>query len=323
MKTVFLNDTRSAEHVGCALVMEQTLAECHRAGIEVDQLWTTAQCKEPLVNRLDPEAFDCLLINGEGSMHHDRPVAAHLCEAAVWAKNQGKKVVLFNTLWEENDQLNRHLRAFDRIYCRDSASAEAIGRAGVPCQVVPDMIFAATFESAGKSEKSKDGTKNELTIIDSIDRKKSEGLSRFANRYGFPFLHMDRIGYERLKKRLFVRTGWFSAEPDFGVRFVETLRHSQRVLSGRFHGTCLAMVLGIPVISVSSNTQKLETLYRDVGLDDSGVWPRVPKKLKELEDAFAQAEAALPDVRRYVEKAGKEIPAMFDEIAEVFRDPGD
>ena len=317
MKTVFLNDTTSADHVGCELVMVNSLTECERVGIEVMERWTTADCKEPIVDRLPGESFDGLLINGEGSMHHDRPVATHLCQAAEWAKGAGKKVVLYNTMWEANERLGRYLGAFDRIYCRDSASAQEIREAGGRCEVVPDMVFASRLGDEPPREQE---TPEEVIVIDSIDRKKSERLSKFAQHHGFPFLHMDRIGYERAKKRLFVRAGWFPDRPDIADEFVERVRRGRRVLSGRFHGTCIAMVLGLPVVSVGSKTRKLEALHRDVCPDNVSVWAEVPKRKEDLDEAFARAEESLLPAGDYVERARATISETFDEIAVVFGD---
>ncbi len=317
MKTVILNDTRSAEHVGCELVMENSLAQCRRVGIEIVGSWTTQDGKAPLVERLREAAdFDSVLINGEGSMHHDRPVPTHLCEAARWAKEEGKKVVLYNSLWQENEALNRHLEVFDRIYCRDSVSAEAVRAAGASCQMVPDMIFASTFDK--RDPPPDEALLNELSVIDSIDRKKSERLSKFAAYHGFPFLHMDRIGYERLVRKLFVRTGGYFPGANLVNDFVNVIGSGKRVLSGRFHGTGLAMVLGLPVVSVSSNTSKLEALHRDIGLADGLVLTKVPKRMAGLEKAFAAAEAARPAIATFVKRARLEIGEMFDEIARVF-----
>lgn len=313
MKTLFLNDTRSAEHVGCELVMRNSLRECERIGLEMEALWTTAECQTSLLERLPTVDFEVLLINGEGSMHHDRPLPTCLCEAARWAQEQGKKVILFNSLWEGNEALNAYLPSFDRIYCRDSLSAEAVRAAGGKCETVPDMIFATDpkqWDAAAPSPHH-----NELTIIDSIDRKKSERLSKLAAYYGYPFLHMDRIGYERLKKKFFVRTGWFAQKGGLVDGFVKPLRSSRRVLSGRFHGTCLAMVLGVPVVSIRSNTRKQEALLKDVGLPEHLALSQVPKRVEAIESLMEEAESALPQVEAYVAQARVAIHAMFDEIA--------
>ncbi len=314
MKALFLNDTRSAQHVGCELVMANSLRECQRVGMEVTALWTTVDCKEPLLDRLPEVDFDLLLINGEGSMHHDRPLPRHLCEAAEWAAARGKRTVLFNSLWEGNEALNRSLGAFDRIYCRDSASAETVRAAGAEARCVPDMVFATDpFTLAERIETET----NDLTVIDSIDRKTSVRLSRFAAYHGYPFLHMDRIGYERLRKNFFARTGWFERKGDLVLGFVSVMRASRCVLSGRFHGTCLAMVLGIPAVSVRSNTRKLETLHRDIGLPESAVLREAPKRRSKIEEVMARAESAGPEIRRYVDEARTAIRDMFDDIARV------
>lgn len=259
-------------------------------------------------------------------MHHDRPVPSHLCQAARWARENGKRVVLYNTLWQDNERINDYLDAFDAIYCRDSGSAEAVRQAGGEARVVPDMVFASPFSGTqGDAEGGRDADgavlppSNEWVVVDSIDRRKSEQLSKFATANGYPFVHMDRIGYERLKKKLFVRTGGYFRGESMVSQFLKVLRSGQHVLSGRFHGTCLAMVLGIPVISVASNTRKLEMLCRDANLPEDLVLKRVPRGTAELDRLAGGLGAHQERVREFVADARSRIDSMFDEIAECFR----
>ena len=49
------------------------------------------------------DAFDeaeLILINGEGTMHHDRPLAIQYLELLREAKRRGKKTALINTVWQ-------------------------------------------------------------------------------------------------------------------------------------------------------------------------------------------------------------------------------
>jgi len=314
MKTLLVNDTRSARHVGCELVVRNSISECARVGLQIVQTVSTASCKQSLLPLLESVEFELMLVNGEGSMHHDRPVPTHICQAAEWAKEQGKRVVLYNSLWFENQTLTTYLKFFDQIYCRDSASAEEIRTAGHECRTVPDMIFVT---STTLPELIEDEPVVDLKplVIDSIDRMTSERLSKLANHNGMPFMHMDKVGYERLRKRWFVRTGEYADKPSYLPRFLHAVSDADRVISGRFHGTCLAMVFGKPVVSFKSNTPKLEALHRDIGLDADWVLTEPKRTLTETDFVFEGIIREQAKIRCYVDDSRVAIKEMFDQIA--------
>lgn len=307
-KAILLNDTRSAGHVGCKYVVEGILGECQRVGVEVVRTVTTAECKQDTTRLLETSPARLLLINGEGTMHDDRPVPTQICLSAARAKKWGWRVVLLNSLWDRNQKLNEFLPVFDRIFCRESDSANLIRSLGFPAEVVPDMIFGTDVRQRNSPEPSLP-----LVVIDSIEREVSAGLGDLARRAKAAFLHMDRVGHERLRRPWFWnRAGRYSPEPEFAEEFLQTLASAERVISGRFHGTCLAFLLGRQVVSVSSNTRKIESLYKDIGLDPSLVLKSTPANWNEPSLwAARQAELA----HAYVSRAKVQIVGMFDEIA--------
>ena len=140
MKAILLNDTRSNSHVGCNLVIKNTLVSCKNVGIEVTHTIKN-NTAAPLAEIQKHSDFQCLLINGEGTMHHDRQLAKQFGECAKWCKSQNKLVVLYNTVWQDNVVLNQYLPCFDAIYCRESFSSRAIQNEGFKATVVPDMVF--------------------------------------------------------------------------------------------------------------------------------------------------------------------------------------
>jgi len=142
MRALLLNDTRSEGHFGCDLVIENTFRECQRAGIEI--VSTVPNSTANWAERVEEESrsVEIALVNGEGTMHDDRPKAMEIAHAASRSKLMGKKVFLFNTVWQNNRALNSFLPSFDMIFCRDSLSAKALEEAGARATVVPDLIFA-------------------------------------------------------------------------------------------------------------------------------------------------------------------------------------
>ena len=76
-----------------------------------------------------------VIVNGEGSIHHDRNM--HLVEIAAH-----HKAVLVNSVWAENSPY-RALRKFRYVAVREGRSAAAMAAAGVDAEVVPDLLFAS------------------------------------------------------------------------------------------------------------------------------------------------------------------------------------
>jgi polysaccharide pyruvyl transferase WcaK-like protein len=112
------------------------------------------------------------------------------------------------------------------------------------------------------------------------------------------------------------RTGEPLRRPD--ADFVSRIQKSESVISGRFHGTCLAFLLLKPVASIPSNTHKIEGLYHDIGLDCSLLKSR--GFLKWIGESFIQKQwdhvsEHMNAVSKYVQTAPTKIESMFNQIA--------
>src|SRR5688572_2427772 len=101
MKVLLLNDTRSESHVGCDLVVSNTFSEAARVKAEIIE---TVSNRDIALGqgRVRATIADLVLINGEGTMHDSLPNAVFLAQAAQTAKELGKKVVLYNAVWQQN-----------------------------------------------------------------------------------------------------------------------------------------------------------------------------------------------------------------------------
>jgi hypothetical protein len=127
MKVVIYNDTfkDTRPHFGCDLVMSTYSEQLDRVGIE---LLGTVSMKDKSCTAKILEKADLVIVNGEGSFHHNR-------------RNDLAKVshmfpsILINTVFESN---NVDLSKFKFISARESTSASNIG-----CEVIPDIIFTS------------------------------------------------------------------------------------------------------------------------------------------------------------------------------------
>jgi len=315
MKAVLLNDTRCEDHIGCELVIGNIVRLCKQFDIEV--------IKTILISDPDPiasvkkvvESVDLLLLNGEGTMHDDAPKALKYAEAVAFAKAQGVKCVLMNSVWQRNSKLNEYLKFFDLIYCRESLSAAEINALGYEAVVVPDMTFATEAH-----ELPKVGKKFDLLIIDSVDKCATTQLRRLSYKWRVPFLPMNSRSLRKERKSPIRFT--LHSVLGFGLikdpisQTLPLIASARYILSGRFHGVCFSMLFGIPVIAISSNTHKLQGLFQDIGISKQEIL--MPAQLadkqnlkKRLKDNYMHS---IP-IKNYIRQAKDKYLSMFSEIS--------
>lgn len=278
-----LNDTRVDRHHGCERVMGAIEALVARHGMQV-----TGSCPAHADWRQEPRFLQALesarlvIVNGEGTLHHDRPAARRLLEIGAHARAAGVPAVLVNAGWEANGPaLLAMLRDFALVSLRDSASAEAVRAGGQSCRVVPDLSLYGPAPQAGAPARER------VVFTDSVDRFKAVDLERCRREVGgdtlsiiFPppgaagYLRFLRQGFAardaltpaqllrivRLRHRL-CRNSFTRTEP-----FLSALGRYRLLVSGRFHACTLALITGTPFVSVPSNTGKIGTLVADAGL---------------------------------------------------------
>lgn len=272
-KVVFINDTSLfSNHFGCELV-GQTFREQFRR--------TALDLVLSLPKRFDAEKYrdvfeaaDLIVINGEGTFHHDK--FRNVLELA-----EKYPTVLVNCVYEQNSP-NPALKKL--LYCsaRESYSAAEIRKEGVECDVVPDMLFNATFPRAFPRSKPK----KKLGITDNVV-KEYHGVWPLRWRVkGFKTIGLTPGGY------------------------ISKLTSYERVAVGRFHAAVLCSVFNIPFASWDSNTWKTRALMEDMGVPELHFDSR--------KEAISNVPEALPAcVAEFVQNARIRIDKLFDRIHEI------
>jgi len=230
-KKVFLvNDTYlHNRHFGCELVSSTFREQFARVGLEM--IGNAPKDFEPSKYAEKMKAADLIVLNAEGSVHHNRN--PHLLEVA------GKyPSVMVNGVFEENDKIAHLLKNFLYISCRESLSANYVRALGFESAVNPDVIFSSMVLRAY----TKGQPTTDLGFTDSVKWRKS------------------RIGPFKRKRKY-----GFAAERSF-VDYLEEFTSYKRLCIGRFHGVVVASVLGIPFSSWDSNTWKTLGLMKDMGV---------------------------------------------------------
>jgi hypothetical protein len=230
-KVFLLNDTYLQQrHFGCELVSSTFREQFARVGLEMigsaPKLYSATKYAEKM------QAADLIVLNAEGSIHHNRN--SHLLEVAA-----KYPAVMVNGVFEDNEGIAPLLKNFLFISCRESLSASYIRDLGFQSAVTPDVIFS----SIALRSYTKDPAPKELGLTDSVKSNKI--------RVG-PFTRKREYG--------------FTAERSF-VDYFEELTSYRRLCIGRFHGVVAASVLGIPFSSWESNTWKIRGLMKDMNAE--------------------------------------------------------
>ncbi|MBP1626350.1 MAG: Polysaccharide pyruvyl transferase [Holophagaceae bacterium] len=327
MYALILNDTRGHGHLGCGLVMNQLLAGCSTAGIHPYRVLRQGRGHLAAVRRALPKA-DIVIINGEGTMHHDQPSAQSLAEAGILAHQMGKPLALINTVWEQNSLVNTLLPCAKLIYARESRSAAQIRQAGYLSMVAPDLSLTTPPHLVFQTQKA---CGSQVVVLDDVRWDLTLLLARFAKKHGFPFFRM--AGRPSLRSRPSLQAwGDLFCEGALGSslnkRNITAIYQSEIIVTGRFHGACLAILAGRPFLALPSNTHKIHGMLEDA---DLGVCARMLDLENPTENQLAEAVTAFREqvsdsavqwafreaCQKYIKRAHREAKCMFNAIRDI------
>lgn len=289
MRVALFNDTGRFPHVGCRAVSSGLDRMLDRAGLTVAYRSFHGECGD-LVHRVEKrrikasrkiakalELVDAVIVNGEGTIHHRG--GRDLIAVLKLARCLGKQVYLVNAVLQD---LHRDdcevLRDLSGCTVREPVSSSYLSKLCIPHEVVFDAIIEAEFvpepsmELAGR------------VIVTDWHGSRSGDVGRGSQRL-LEQLGEDAVFYplqDPQRAEL-----WQHAVADF--------RGASVVVTGRFHGVCLAVLAGVPFVALGSNTWKVEGLAAWFGRD-------VADPLSDLRVACRQAQAQpASDLRSFVE----------------------
>jgi hypothetical protein len=325
-KVIVVNDTSPGGHIGCALVMQRLSDGLTAAGCEV-----TARLPLLTLNRrtLSRALSDCdlVVVNGEGTLHHDGRGAMLIVEAVKQAAAAQRKVALVNSVWQENKQASKMAPMLLQAYVREARSAALLSRFGAPVSVVPDLLLSSPAACALGQVAPTRGT---LAVLDHVNPSTATFLARFAAQQGARFHSLaPRPPLRSLRTLLgYCR---FMVAAGFPERLhldqLDQTLEAEIIVTGRFHGACLAIAAGRPFVAVASNTHKTEGLLEDAGIGEGAVIVGESGS-SELSYSLASAVADLREIAgdaqrlaryreacdRYVSRAVTESDRMFEAL---------
>lgn len=287
---------------------------------------TGDECRALMEDPLFPDVC-VVVLNGEGSVHHDSQRMVELFDFCGAMRNRGVPCVLINSVWHENTSvLGSRLGCFELVAVRESISLEAARMWRTDARVVPDLSFAAfRAATAGFDVSPAAWPPSRYAVIDSVYRDRTEALVDFADFHEVPMYLMGRLHADLLLNSVH----WSQHLHGEGI-FPRILKSStelgsaQACVTGRFHGLAAGLVAGVPTVALGSNTPKIEGVLGDIGISEASLldedWCRMsnPERAEAVERLIdrwnTRTRAA---VVSYIDKAVSEVDDLFRSIGQM------
>lgn len=228
-KIYLMNDTSRDRHAGCRAVMESIRNELKHCSII-----KTHHVGEFCIDRAAMEEADWVLVNGEGTIHHNVPKAEFLMLGLKVAQDLGKRTALVNALYQQNVCVYRDVLAkLDYFTVRETCSASAARKhRGKPL---------IRLDSAADRKLSRTGTpirgKSEVLFGSTHPEAPTHGLLRDVAPESFVDMHSGEF--------------W---------DIVATLREAHVYVTGQHHGIYAAALARCPFVALEGNSHKISGL---------------------------------------------------------------
>ncbi len=336
---VVANDVGVAKHHGSKMVTARLVDEFSARGVQV----VTIAAGQKWRDHGDViDGASCVVVNGEGTLHHSAPAAQDLLTLAPYCQARSIPVFLVNTIWQDNSSMMaQQAKSFTGVFVRESRSQKQLADAGVASEVVPDLVLGWVPPPSPRV------ARKGVVITDSVVLSDTQLLATSAQATGALFTtlepaHSEPVNYT---DTAFIRlqtqspttfpTLWKSVvrsayrargallaklrrrrgnQVEFSLDdFFTVLRQSELLITGRFHAVCMAMITGTPFLAPASNSHKIEAMLDDAGLSHRVISSRVVKEAVLMPPSWTDSEAEA--VARYVGEAIQSQKTMFDTIA--------
>lgn len=306
MKVFIINNTASEMHHGCSRVMNNLNKLIRLNGgtvIGTSSVGLDWRKSESIKERMLES--DIVIVNGEGSIHHDSPAGLPLLDVGMFCRPYGVRTALVNALFQDMTIVSEsQLKAFDFISVRDSYSKKQIEQYGVQTTLLPDLTFYTKFKT--KKDSIKD--KKYWMYTCSVNIEKSVALYKASLKcknntvyepviYGRGdwelnvgrkslFKKLKEMGVKQFTSKVVQRLNAYKYSKRFKLYSKTTLHSSYEsmidnidfMVSGRFHSVCFAINSQVPFVALSSNSHKIEALIHDFGLSKE----RIVKSIDEV-----------------------------------------
>jgi hypothetical protein len=253
-KAVVLNDTNDYHH-GCRKVMEYLHTDLIMNGYEI--ISSSRRSYEFL------EECDLLVLNGEGTMHHDKPIPHELLSMLKKAKKSGAKTAMINSVWQS-------MTIDDEM--KDVLSDTYISVREVKSQY-------AMYETIGKKVDVHLDLSFFVDVPDLLSTERDMVVGKFFAQPDYrpgnlPVVDIFQIDWDTL---------------------VNILRYTNWFITGRHHEMYASCKARCPFSTLSGNTWKNEGLFETAGVEipvgsPTLIHDNIPKFVDECKEKRGEYE---------------------------------
>lgn len=337
MKTYTLvNDTTLDRHIGCDAVIQAIRDAARLRGYrEVATQAVSAEIGSADYERLLDKS-SLVVINGEGTLHDDSRGCKNIAHFAAVACRAGKRVALINSSYSDNSIVTSELfSGCEFLAFRESTSARAF-QAHCP-QAAPQVVGDLSLLAFSRAVRP--GVPSGIVVTDSVLPEATHELLDIGMRLNARYACVKDYNYGtfsrrnrpvRMAMRLFGRhLKQLRPRPKL---LLDTMRHRRSgftndvqnaaaVITGRFHVVMYCLRNELPFFYVASNTDKIDAVLRDVGLDiprrKIERWADLSTRgrdAEELATAATYSTDELKSLRAYLERHAAASADLFDAV---------
>lgn len=340
LTVVVLNDTRFEYHHGCSRVMnaidyylkEKTQEITY---FPVGKNW---QKNESIKQKII--TADLVIVNGEGTIHHNSVLGLSLVKVARFAASYGVKSFLINSTYQENaETYKKYLSYFDKIFVRESYSQKELSELGIESAIVPDLTFSFVpnhSETKG-SERilitcsvNKDVTDSLLatfehnqgaTFSSIFNDNEVEEVQRAVSLFHRVSQILKNNSLNAIVNKLFNKISnfdnnsqveWFTQNTH--TDYSDYLESAKLVVCGRFHAMTMCINHKVPFLAIESNSHKVSGTLADIGLDREKYLVKADQITWGQLQSFDISEEDQDKMLKYSTQAKASIADMFNEI---------
>lgn len=287
------------------------------------------------------EQADLVIVNGEGSLHHNSRNATYLKHILSQLIDH-KPIALINALWQENDPetWSDILPRLKAVFVRDKQSQQEISNY-VEAQFAPDLTFYH-YPNMQHLQRAENASGARFAITDSVkndwtnlalayirEQRDTDLLTLFTGEIAYSRGWKDR--FKKLKYQLYptlAKNTPLKVPPRYrAIAFAKRDTHDflkqmvsyQAVGIARYHALCFAIQQETPFVAIASNSHKSEALIREIGLPEA-VFMMSASELKDMPIKLQAAINAYPEyrslIRAYKKQATQQITHMFSVITD-------
>ncbi len=231
LSVVVANDT-SYGHAGSRAVMESLFREVGNAG---HRIIARVGVGEDGVGSEVFSGADLVLVNGEGTLHHDTSDARRLCRVIEMAADLGKRIWIVNaTLQDLSSGLSAVVSRAERIIVRESFS----------------LIQAMQLKP--ESEVRVDSCVGAVSSISLCRKRKGIAVGVVHPCSPTP-VDLSKTGLQRIALEF----------PFDGANFADKIAEIGKLecyVTGQYHAIYAAAIGGTPIVPIASNSHKIESL---------------------------------------------------------------